>query len=69
MPGRGGAFVMAEPSFVVVLTTPRGLRMLSHTSLMTYEEAEREADSWRHTPCMAIGAAGGNWAADVREVR
>ena len=57
---------MGGPSFVVVLTTPSGDRQrLSHASLMSREEAEREAESWRRTPFPGIG----DWAADVREVR
>ena len=53
-----------EPSFVVVLTTPSGQRMLSSTSLMTREEAEHEARSWRKTQASAMW----KWTADVREV-
>ncbi len=54
-----------QPSYVVVLSTPTGQRrMLSHASLMSLEEAEHEAEMWRHTPFPGIG----NWTADVREV-
>ena len=57
---------MDGPSFVVVLSTPDGLRrMLSHASLMRREEAEHEAAVWRRSPSPGFG----EWAADVREVR
>ena len=54
-----------EHAYVVVLSAPSGFRMLSHASLMTAEEAEHEAESWRRTPCTR---GPGNWAADALEV-
>lgn len=48
-----------EPlSSVVVLTAPDGHRYLSHASLMTVREAEREAGEWRR----------GSFGADVHHI-
>jgi hypothetical protein len=52
-----------EPAYVVVLTTPGGHRVLSHASLMSRQEAEYEADQWRHNNALTM-----KLRADVREV-
>jgi hypothetical protein len=52
----------AQRSHVVILTNPNGHRMLSHASLLTKAEAEREAASWRHTH---VPATSEPWQAEV----
>jgi hypothetical protein len=56
--------VTSQPdrSHVVILTTSGGTRVLSSTSLLTGEEAEGEASSWRRTRPPAVDSP---WEAEV----
>lgn len=56
---------VSEPvqrSHVVVLTDPSGQRYLSSTSLLTEQEAEGEAASWRRTD---VPGSSERWTAEV----
>lgn len=54
---------MNEHWYVIVLTRPGRDPILSHASLMTFTEAEHEAETWRRTD-----SGLGKWHAEIMVV-